>query len=178
MRKQYFGLLFAILLLLSSCDAEKSIAYPSPSKEIPSLYVIAELPADRSVPSTEKFEVRIGYGQMTKIYKYATMEIEAIDFEITDSQGNVYKDTYVYTISGFNDDKFHIDFPHNHTDIRHYETFTFRYIGNKSETSGSISVWLTTLQNGEPSTPEEQNHGQQGTLVSFYYKTNNQKIVL
>lgn len=130
------------------------------------------------VETNETFEVKIGFGQASKVYKYATLEINATDFEIIDSQGNVYKDKYDYTISDFIDDKYYITNPSNFADDCYYESFTFKYIGDHEKTTGGISVWLTTLQHGEPSTPDEQNIGPQGVLVEFYYTIRNRTLIL
>jgi hypothetical protein len=171
----FIGLVI-LLLLLSSCHAESNIA--KPSKPSPSLNIVAELPSELIATSNDPFEIRIGYGQAAKWYNYATLEINATDFEITDSQGNVYKDKYICTISDFSDERFFIADTTNFTDTCYYDTFKFKYIGEKPEASGGISVWLTTLQHGEPSTPAEQNQGPEGVLVEFFYKIKNQQIIL
>jgi len=175
-RYYWFVGLIVLLLLLSSCKQEINIVKPScPS---PSLNIVAELPSDLKVPLNDFFEIRIGYGQAAKWYNYATLEIFATDFEITDSQGNVHKDNYICTISDFSDDRFFITDSTNYTDTCYYDTFKFKYTGENPEASGGISVWLTTLQHGEPSTPAEQNQGPEGVLVEFFYKVKDQQVTL
>jgi len=171
-----FVLGIMLLLLLSSCRVGNNIARP---KELsPSLNILAELPIELTMDSTDSFEIRIGYGQAAKCYNYATIEINATDFEITDPQGNINKNKYACTISDFTNEKYIVPDVTNFTDNCIYDTFTFEYIGEDSETAGSISIWLTTLQHNEPSTLREQNQGPEGVLVEFFYKIKDQQIII
>ena len=180
--KQILLIILAITLCLtifSGCSNDKTKNnVVMPSKPSPSLNIVAELPSENTKPLTDSFDIRVGYGQAANWYNYATMEIYATDFEITDSQGNIYRDKYTYTISDFTNEKFFIADTTNFTDTCYYDTFTFKYIGENPEASGGISVWLTTLQHGEPSTPAELNAGLEGVLVEFFYKIKNQQIIL
>ena len=150
-----------------------------PSKKPSSgLSVIAKLPTNRPFDADEAFEVQVGYGFMTGRYQYATLEINAPGFEITDAQGNVYTEHYSRMISDFASDRYLIRDYDSVDDECCFETFTFRYIGGSISVSGGISFWLTTLQHGEPSTPQEENAGPRGEVIAVYYEIKNGKIRL
>lgn len=165
-----FGLI--IILLLSSCN--NSIV--KPSKESSGLYMIAKLPSKRTMGASEAFEVEFGYGRGA-LYNYATFEIFADGFEITDPYGNVFQDKFIFTFSNFNNDKYYVKNPAIISDY-YYENFKFKYIGENAEESGEIQVLLTTLQHGEPSTQKEKNQGAAGSSVRFFYRISKQKIII
>ena len=149
-----------------------------PSKPSSDLAMVAKLPVIRLLDADEAFEVQVGYGDMTGVYQYATLEIHAPGFEITDAQGNVYKDQYARRIDDFANDKYKISSYDKIAESCYYEPFTLRYVGDGAKASGGISFWLTTLQHGEPSTSKEENIGPRAELVNVYYEIKNGIMIL
>ena len=168
----------AYYVKLSIRDNYYTATWPT-RKDSPPLNLSAELLSKRKLSSDSPFDIKIG---MTGggVYQYATFEIFAPGFQITDKNGVTYTDSYSVLYNDFKDEKYGIihDGKGHLVDLKYFETFTFQYIGEESHTAGSISFLISALQHSEPATEAELNFGPCGNHVSIYYEIKNGKIKL
>lgn len=131
------------------------------------LYLSAEIVSDKKINMESEFEIRIGIGRFTEQYPNARFEITATNLAIVAPDGTNSENHYQVIYNDFNDSKYGLVMADD-TELKYFEHFKFKYIGNENELQGCISFKIVAVE----STGEELS----GTTVGIYYEVNDGKI--
>ena len=153
---------------VASWQENGGFVYLEFDKPSPSVYVSAEMPAQKRMEHDAPFTLSVGLGQASD-YANATLSVKAYGFEITDKDGNTARDRYVRTLSDFNSGDYGLSYEDffgttRRTGCSYFEDFTFRYVGAENATGwGPIEFSLLTRDEGS----YERQH------VTVYYTMEN-----
>ncbi len=133
-----------------------------------SVFVSAEMPAQKKFAAEAPFTLSVGMGQASD-YAYATLSVKAEGFEITDKDGNTVTDRYVRTLSDFNSGDYGMVYRDGKrtspiTGCSHLEDFTLRYVGGENAAGWGVIEFSLTSR-GQSST--------MGDAVAVYYTVQN-----
>lgn len=141
-----------------------------------SLDLSAEILTKGRVDVESQQMVKIGLGS-GGVYDNVIFKIIAKDFEITNSQGELYSGEYSVCYNDFKSEKY-IPNAENGSIIsmNYFETYQFKYIGSDVINSGIIYFDIHSLQKDELEENSKMILGLEGNVIKIYYTIRNGKM--